>query len=179
MSTSPQRGHFFPGQPLGIRDAFEGDPYPRRRKPCNKTPPAAISSVVPPSQQRWAQTSPGSHHGTNLPGTFCGAWWVHRPLRWSCWMGGWVGDGRPESYWRSWWRRRAGLGSRFPLIHFLHKLMLWKDLRFSDLCYREVLLSSAVWLTSVYILVEQIDTLSSLTHPPTSKNPSRLWASEA
>lgn len=99
-------------------------PYPKRRKPCCRTPETARSSAVPPSQGWRAQTSPGSHYGTSLPGTFCGAWWVCKPLCCCCW----VGDGRPESYWGSWWRQRAGLGSRFPSIHVLHKLMFYKDL---------------------------------------------------
>lgn len=68
-------------------------------------PLTARSSAVPPSQEPPAQTSPGSRYGTNPPGTFCGAWWVCRPLFWSCW----VGDGRPESYWRSWCGQRAEL----------------------------------------------------------------------
>lgn len=52
---------------------WEG-PYPKRRKPCCRTPMTARSSAVPPSQGPRAHTSPGSHYGTSPPGTFCGAW---------------------------------------------------------------------------------------------------------
>lgn len=102
---------------------WEG-PYPMKHKLCSKTPTTARSPAVPPSPGLQAQTSPGSHYETDRPRTFCGAYWVCKPLRWYCWMG----DGTPESYWGSWRRQRAGLSSRFPSIHFLHKLTLYSDL---------------------------------------------------
>lgn len=49
--------------------------------------------------------------------------------------------------------------------------MTERSLCSSDWCCRQVLPSSTMWCPSIYVLVEQTETLSSCSHQPTCKNP--------
>lgn len=115
----PLRRSLLSQAPFEGRRAGWEEPYPMRHKPCSKTPGTARSSLVPPSLQLEAQTSPGSLCETNLQGTSCGAWAGCKPRCRCCWPD----DGTPEFYWGSWCRQRDCLDFRHFPVHCMYKMM--------------------------------------------------------